>query len=279
MSQPLENLEQWDDFVKDRYRPDRKKEEFRDYSETTPPGVREFYRQNHTLQTREFVRAKKGEYGALRKRRMGIWEAMEYLDTLVDESDPDTSLSQIQHLMQTSEAMRRDGRPRWFVLAGLIHDLGKVLCLYGEPQWAVVGDTFPVGCAYSDKVVFPEFFAANADAGVREYQTECGIYEEGCGLSAVDLSWGHDEYIYQVTEHYLPDEALYMLRYHSFYAAHREGAYGHLMNERDREMFHWVREFNPYDLYSKSDTQPDVAALRPYYEELIAEYLPPVLAW
>ena len=27
--------------------------------------------------------------------------------------------------------------PRWMVLAGLLHDLGKVLCLYGEPQWAV----------------------------------------------------------------------------------------------------------------------------------------------
>ena len=37
----------------------------------------------------------------------------------------------------------------WFVLVGLIHDLGKVLCLFGEPQWAVVGDTFPVGCAFS----------------------------------------------------------------------------------------------------------------------------------
>src|SRR2546422_6255074 len=42
------------------------------------------------------------------------------------------------------------------VLTGLIHDLGKVLCLFGEPQWAVVGDTFPVGCAHSDTIVFPE---------------------------------------------------------------------------------------------------------------------------
>jgi len=44
------------------------------------------------------------------------------------------------------------------VLAGFIHDPGKVLCLYGEPQLAVVGDTFPVGCAWSDKIVFPEYF-------------------------------------------------------------------------------------------------------------------------
>jgi len=279
MGEPLENLEQWDDFVKERYRPDRKKEEFRNYSETTPPGVREFYRQNHAWQTRDFVRAKKSEYGTLSRRRMGIWEAMEYLNTLVDDSDPDTSLSQIEHLMQTSEAIRRDGHPRWFVLAGLIHDLGKVLCLYGEPQWAVVGDTFPVGCAYSDRVVFPEFFGANPDSQVPEYRTPNGVYREGGGLDNVDLSWGHDEYIYQVTKQYLPEEAQYMLRYHSFYAAHREGAYQHLMNDHDRAMFRWVREFNPYDLYSKSDRQPEVEALRPYYDDLIAEYFPPVLNW
>src|SRR5881409_3002625 len=64
------------------------------------------------------------------------------------------------------------------ILAGLIHDLGKLLCCFGEPQWAVVGDTFPVGCAFSDKVVFPEFFAANPDARVPQYQTTCGVYNE-----------------------------------------------------------------------------------------------------
>ena len=96
---------------------------------------------------------------------------MEFLNTLVDDSDPDTDLSQIEHLMQTAEAIRADGHPRWFILTGLIHDLGKILCLFGEPQWAVVGDTFPVGCRYSDKIVFPEFFADNPDSQVPEYQT------------------------------------------------------------------------------------------------------------
>ena len=70
---------------------------------------------------------------------MGIWEALEYLNTLVADSDPDTDLSQIEHNLQTAAAIRCDGHPRWMILTGLIHDLGKVLCLYGEPQWAVVG--------------------------------------------------------------------------------------------------------------------------------------------
>lgn len=276
---PLTSLSQWDDFVEDRYRPDRKPEEFRNFSAEAPSVVQEFYRQNHAQQTRDFVLGKKREYGALRHRPMGIWEAMEYLNTLVDDSDPDTSLSQIEHAMQTAEAIRRDGHPRWFILAGLIHDLGKVLCLWGEPQWAVVGDTFPVGCAYSEKIVFPEMFAANPDLSVPEYRTRLGVYGEGCGLAKVDLSWGHDEYLWMVSSPYLPEEAQYMIRYHSCYPIHREGAYDFLLTDHDREMLKWVRAFNPYDLYTKSGGRPDVEALRPFYEELIAEYFPQELNW
>src|ERR1041385_4111664 len=90
---PLENLEQWDDFVKDRYQPNKKQEEFRQYNDTTPPVVREFYRQNHANQTVEFVREKKQQYLAKQKGPKSIWDAMEYLNTLVDDSDPDTDLS------------------------------------------------------------------------------------------------------------------------------------------------------------------------------------------
>ena len=95
----------------------------RNYEKTTRPSVREFYRINHEFQTYDFVREKQREYGARNRKQMSIWEAMEFLNTLVDDSDPDTDLSQIQHLLQTSEAIRADGHPRWFVLTGLIHDL------------------------------------------------------------------------------------------------------------------------------------------------------------
>ena len=279
VSGPLENIEQWDDFVKDRYNPAKTEEEFRKYDDNTPPVVREFYRQNHANQTRDFVLQKKRQYLALDRGEMGIWEAMEYLNTLVDDSDPDTDLSQIEHNVQTAEAIRRDGHPRWFILTGLIHDLGKLLCLYGEPQWAVVGDTFPVGCAYSDKIVFPEFFAANPDSKNPDYRTPLGIYEENCGLSNVDMSWGHDEYLYHVMKNYLPEPALYMIRYHSFYPGHREGAYQQLFDEKDRQGFDWVRKFNPYDLYSKSHEKPDPKKLRTYYEDLIAEFFPEKIDW
>jgi inositol oxygenase len=292
-NKPLEDLDHWEDFLKSRYpepgsaeagdaagfQPNRDKTEFRDYRKEARPSVKEFYRLNHTHQTYDFVRQKRKQFLSLDDREMGIWEAMDYLNTLVDDSDPDTDLTQIEHLIQSAEAVRRDGQPRWFILTALIHDLGKILCLRGEPQWAVVGDTFPVGCAYSDAVVFPEFFVNNPDYQIPEYQTPTGVYEQGCGLDKVHMSWGHDEYMYHVVKDHLPEEALYMIRYHSFYAAHKEGAYDHLMNDHDREMFQWVRRFNPYDLYSKADEKPDLKKLKPYYQELIAEYFPATLRW
>ncbi len=253
--------------------------EFRNYEAPQRDSVKDFYRANHRFQTLDFVLAKKRAFLPPVGKRMGIWEAMETLNQLVDDSDPDTDATQIEHLLQTAESIRADGHPRWFILAGLIHDLGKLLCLQGEPQWAVVGDTFPVGCRYSASVVYYDFFRENPDWTVDAYQTECGIYEPGCGLDNVHISWGHDEYLYQVVKDYLPEEALYMIRYHSCYAIHKEGAYGHLMNDRDRRLFAAVRAFNPYDLYSKVDTRPNVAQLRPYYEELISEYFPPSLSW
>ena len=278
---PLQSIEQWEDDVLMRY-PEptgtsKAKEEFRNYDSPVRDTVREFYRLNHQYQTYDFVKEKKKEFLQFNRKELRVWEAMEFLNTLVDDSDPDIALDQLQHLLQTGEAIRRDGHPDWFVLTGFIHDMGKVLCLFGEPQWAVVGDTFPVGCKFSDKIVYPEFFAANPDATNARYNTTYGIYSHGCGLRNVDMSWGHDEYLYQIAKDYLPEPALYMIRYHSFYSQHREHAYTHLMDDHDREMFEWVKKFNPYDLYSKNPTPPVVKELRPYYEDLIAKYLPTVV--
>jgi inositol oxygenase len=272
---PLADLDDWES----AHEPAKPDSGFRDYRANVRPGVAEFYRLNHTHQTLAFVLEKKRQYLSRSRRQMGIWEAMEYLNTLVDDSDPDTDLSQIEHLMQCAEAIRAEGHPRWMILTGLIHDLGKILCLFGEPQWAVVGDTFPVGCRYSDKIVFPEFFDENPDSRVPEYQTPEGIYSRHCGLDQVHLSWGHDEYLYHVVKDYLPEEGLAMIRYHSCYPVHHEGEYAHLMTDHDRRMMDWVRKFNPFDLYSKGHERPDVEALTPYYRDLIAEFFPATLAW
>lgn len=280
---PLGNLDEWEDDLLRRY-PDpdaiataKATDEYRNYDTPARDTVKEFYRLNHKYQTFDFVQEKRNEFLQFNKREMTVWEAFDFLNQLVDDSDPDTDLDQMQHLLQTSEAIRRDGHPDWMVLVGLMHDMGKVLCLFGEPQWAVVGDTFPVGCAFSDKVIFPEFFSQNPDNTNTTYNSKFGVYEPNCGLRNVKMSWGHDEYVYQMLKDYLPEEGLYMLRYHSFYAWHREGGYDHLLDDHDRKMLKWVQLFNPYDLYSKNPEPPDWTKLRPYYEDLVSKYLPSTL--
>jgi inositol oxygenase len=49
------------------------------------------------------------------------------------------------------------------------------------------------------------------------------------------------------------------------------------MNDKDVELFEWVKKFNSYDLYSKAPIKPDVKALMPYYTKLVTKYLPDTL--
>ena len=123
---PLSSMDEWEDDLIKRY-PDpdmaKEKEDFRNYvNSDRDVKVREFYKLNHEYQTYDFVQAKEEEFLTFNKRKMSIWEALDYLNTLVDDSDPDIELDQLQHLLQTSEAIRQDRHPDWFVLTlSLIH--------------------------------------------------------------------------------------------------------------------------------------------------------------
>ena len=75
----------------------------------------------------------------------------------------------------------------------------------------------------------------------------------------------------------MPEPALYMIRYHSFFAWHKEGQYSHLTSAKDEAHLPRVRKFNPYDLYSKNPNPPVLSELKPYYEDLMAKYLPATL--
>ena len=96
---PMKKIDDWDDFVATRYRQGKTEEEFRNYKADANPTVTEFYRQNHAYQTYDFVMEKKAEFGGLTRGKKSIWEMADYLNTLVDESDPDTDLTQIEHLL------------------------------------------------------------------------------------------------------------------------------------------------------------------------------------
>lgn len=261
---------------------------FRDYDVVSErqESVENFYRVNHINQTVDFVKKMREEYEKLDKIEMSIWESCELLNQIVDESDPDIDEPQIEHLLQTAEAIRKDyPNQDWLHLTALIHDLGKVLLhpSFGElPQWAVVGDTFPVGCAFDKSIVHSKYFVENPDYNNPTYNSKYGIYSKGCGLENVMMSWGHDDYMYLVAKENrttLPSAGLFIIRYHSFYALHRSGAYTHLMNEEDVENLKWLKIFNKYDLYSKSKVRVDIEKVKPYYESLINKYFPAKLRW
>ncbi|KAH6761731.1 myo-inositol oxygenase 2 [Perilla frutescens var. hirtella] len=262
---------------------------FRDYSNAESErqkGVEEFYRSQHINQTYDYVKEMRETFTRLDKMEMSIWECCELLNEVVDESDPDLDEPQIQHLLQSAEAIRQDYPDEdWLHLTALIHDLGKVLLLPkfgGLPQWAVVGDTFPLGCAFDESNIHHKYFEENPDSKNTAYNTKNGIYEEGCGLDNVVMSWGHDDYMYLVSKENgstLPSAALFIIRYHSFYPLHKAGGYTHLMNDEDRENLKWLHVFNKYDLYSKSKVHVDVEKVKPYYISLINKYFPEKLRW
>uniref|UniRef100_A0A8B9D0J7 Inositol oxygenase n=1 Tax=Anser brachyrhynchus TaxID=132585 RepID=A0A8B9D0J7_9AVES len=116
--------------------PGKAKSEYRNYTEgKLLDRVYTTYLLMHTHQTVDFVRRKSAEYGGCSLRRMSVMEALELLDQLVDESDPDVDFPNSFHAYQTAEGIRRAHPDKdWFHLVGLLHDMGKVLALFGEPQ-------------------------------------------------------------------------------------------------------------------------------------------------
>ena len=140
------------------------------------------------------------------------------------------------HLLQTAEGIRKAGHPDWLQLTGLLHDMGKIMFLWGSgddgqdgyspngKQWALGGDTFVVGCEIpNEAVVFPEFNILNPDMHDPRFSTKYGIYEPNCGIDKLKFAWGHDEYMYRMlvaNACLIPKQGLDMIRYHSAYPWH-----------------------------------------------------------
>lgn len=274
---------------------DKADEDFRIYdANSTPARVIDHYRdmrQNHTVEFYKRMERKydfsNGNYRSL----LTIEEAFAELESYVDASDPDLDLPNLLHLLQTAEGIRRAGHPDWLQLTGLLHDMGKIMFLWGTgedgqdgyssngKQWALGGDTFVVGCNIpGDAVILPEFNQLNPDMHNPRYNTSCGIYEPHCGLDKLMFAWGHDEYMYRMlvsNDTTIPREGLDMIRYHSAYPLHEKGAYKHLLRPEDEKRIEWITLFNKYDLYTKdgdNDLRTSVDELLPYYRGLFKKY-------
>jgi len=323
------------------------KQEFRNYEDSKfQDRVEQTYFNIQTKQTVQRTRSVIEQYAKFDKAVMSVEEMMQFLDTIVDESDPDNDLPQSIHAYQTAESVLtryfEDRDPTklkttvsieqffgidewedlpahakalyagktlqtlyphiedwsWFPLVGLIHDLGKVCgekAFGAQPQWSMVGDTFVLGCAldsaniYSNKGWYKEH---NPDAKVAEYGSVDGIYEPRCGFGQCLLSFGHDEYLAMVLDQHeqdkkgvkpLPKEAVYMVRFHSFYPWHtpKAGArgYTHLASEEDWRCLPLLKALQKADLYSKSPDMPPIDELQQFYGQLIRAHFTPLVRW
>ncbi|HVN85901.1 MAG TPA: inositol oxygenase family protein [Candidatus Binatia bacterium] len=236
------------------------------------------YLRNHRDQTMAKVRELRDKYAARRLGKATVWDRLMALRDINDESDADLEgMSQLGHALQTANSLADAGLGEDWIVTGLVHDLGKILIQHGEAQEFVVGDIFPVGCAYSPNIIRHDFLKQNPDWTNPDYQTRNGIYEEGCGLDAVVFSYGHDEYMYQIMKDHLPADFAWAIRYHSFQSI--AGDYLHLFNAEDRRRREsYMKSFAVHDLYTKN---PHVAleARLPEYEALIKRRFPDPIEW
>jgi inositol oxygenase len=235
----------------------------------------------YQYQTLPYVIKKQAEYTNLNNSEMTINTALTLLDSFIDPSDPDVDVANSVHAYQTAERIRKKyPNNKELQVVGLIHDLGKVLFSYGEPNWAVVGDTFVLGCEYPTSMVYYEDMK-------KQYQssshTGYGIYEVGCGLDNLTISFGHDEYLYQVlcgnSNHRITRRYMDVIRYHSLYPWHTGGAYKEFMVPMDEKILQDVNEFNSFDLYSKEDSVEITPAIKQYYNTLLDRFFFGKLRW
>jgi inositol oxygenase len=264
---------------------------FRNFEAVEGTHVERTYQEMYSGQTIDHVQQMHAQYLAAPKfAELGVWDALELLSQVVDESDPDTELPQITHALQTAQSLEMLTKDNpafagkdWLPLVGLIHDLGKIMLLkeFGSlPQWSVVGDIFPINIPLHPAAVYQHkgFHVANAAIN--------GSVEppaKGCGFDALKFSWSHDVYLAEVLERSgstLPPEALYMIRYHSFYPWHtppqswnvetQGRPYQEYASEKDWQMLPYLHLLQKSDLYSKTPVLPE----RKTYEALVATYIP-----
>ena len=147
----------------------------------------EFYKEIYNNQTLEYVVNQKEKYEHLSIIKMTMNKALELLNTYVDSSDPDVDEPNLIHAFQTAERIRKKyPDDKEYQIIGLIHDLGKVLFTFKEPEWSVTGDTFVVGCKLPSSLVYYNHTENHPDRN----NTLLGIYDKFCGLDNLsDISF------------------------------------------------------------------------------------------
>lgn len=241
----------------------------------------------HSRQTMDFVNWQLDKFSRLAITRMSVWEALDLLPAVEGVAGHAQ-----EHAMRTAERCRLAFPDlEWAPLVGLIHGLGNLLGtpLFGsEPEWAVQGDSYPLGCRFSEAIAGHQFFSVCPDRRRRIYNTPLGIYSPGCGLENVYFTWSSAEYMFTMlllNDSSLPPEALFLIRYQRF-SSLLLNAYDHLMSDKDKELVPMLRRFMGIVTMHPSDSSGlDGAVLgkeefKSHYDSLIKKFLgSSKLAW
>jgi len=184
--------------------------------------------------------------GSSRNRaKVCAWEALTCLLPKVVLPD---GVNALDHALCVAEVCRqRAPLLEWLHLVGLVHNIGIINILKecgSSPHWTVAGESFPVGCKFSEDISFSHYFSSNPDRRKRVFNRPLGVYKQRCGLDHLRMSWGAPEYLYtvlraatgQVAVAKLPREALFVVRYQKFWSLESSRHYHDFMNGEDREM-------------------------------------------
>jgi hypothetical protein len=194
-------------------------------------------------QTRSDVQALNEKYREPVFGRLHVSDLLAQLAFCIDEQDVDLAcVSQLTHVLQVVEGMIADGiDDHDFLIAGLVHDLGKVILVAGEDQANAGGTSTPIG-----------------------------DYEEGIGLEQCIFQWSSDEIAYSRLKGHLPDHVSWLIRYHSLWPEFCEP----LMDDRDlRYARDYLSLFTHYDRATKSVFRVPKTRIEDY-SDLIKEYFP-----
>lgn len=245
---------------------------------------------NRARQTVDFVDKQKSKMLRDAPRlRMSAWDALLLLKKLKLSSSEtvfDQSLAVAELCRKSFPDMK------WLHLVGLIHNLGYLTVTkdFGsKPLWTVVGETFPVGCKFSQDISYSQYFSSNPDRRKKIFNHPVGVYKQGCGLDSLRMSWGASEYLCTALEatnegNKLPREAMFLLRYQKFFSLLNPGQHYHdFMTVEDEECLEMLIEFQTIvdevcSSRSNNNAQREsvghkVEVLK-YYKDLVQEYFP-----
>lgn len=202
----------------------------------------------HTQQTQDSVAALRDKYATPVFGRVPVWSLVEMLAQCIDPTDMRLyAVSQLTHVLQILEAMESEhADTEEFVLAALVHDLGKVLLLTDEAPENIVCMNTPIGSP-----------------------------APGSGFANCVFQWNHDEFAWSRLKDFLPEGVAWLVRYHSVVPARC----AHLMDDRDRDFAQrYLRPFARYDHGTKSPLFVPRRRIE-HYRPVVERWLPESIVW